>query len=139
VTQTAFSAFTLPAGEAERAAVCALAGLSGVGGQALEALRRRFGSLAAAAAQGGRALAKVEGLRTDAAQSLEAAGDLEARGRWLLGKAQEIGARVVLPGEDGYPRRLAEASSHPPVLYVLGTFREEARRVAVVGSRRADP
>ncbi len=123
--------------ESERAALAALSGLAGVGGKSLDLLRQAYGSLAAAAAQGGRALASIEGLRADVVESLQAAPDLEKRGAWLLAKAREIGATVLTLTEPGYPPLLAEAPSPPPVLYVLGEL-DDARRVAVVGSRSSD-
>lgn len=126
-----------PADEAERAAACALSGLAGVGNQTLDLLRGAFGSLSRAVAAGGKALSEVEGLRADGAASLAAAGDLEKRGRWLIERAGQIGARVLLLGDPDYPTLLAQAAAPPPVLYVLGTLTGE-RLVSVVGARRVD-
>lgn len=123
--------------DAERAATCALSGLAGVGPQTLELLRARYGSLASAAARGGRELSSVPGLRSDGVTALAEAPDLEQRGAWLLSESRKLGARVILAGEEGYPALLAQAQAAPPVLYVLGTLSEQ-RRAAVVGARRSD-
>lgn len=124
--------------DAERAAACALSGLGGIGEKSLALLLKTYGSLAAAVAHGGQALAKVEGLRSDGADSLAKAPDLELRGRTLLEKAAAIGAKILLWSDDGYPAPLRTTTGRPPVLYVLGEIRD-AQRVAVVGSRASDP
>ncbi len=128
---------TASADEAERAAACALAGLGGIGGQSIAILRSAYGSLAKAAARGGKALAETPGLRSDGADALRAAPDLESRGQWLLAKARQTGARVLLLGDPDYPSLLAAAAGAPPVLYAMGTL-GETRRVAIVGSRHGD-
>lgn len=138
VQRSLFGAAPAVCDDDERAATCALAGLGGVGAVAVALLRARYGRLADAVKRPPSELAAVPGLRADAATALAAARDLPGRGRWLLAKAHEIKASVLVAGEAAYPRQLADAGSPPPVLYLLGTWREEARRVAVVGSRRSD-
>lgn len=136
------SAALRPSFDDETRALCALTSLAGVGNLALERFRVAHGSLAAAVSQGGVALSRIPGLRTDAVSSLKATPDLERRGRWLTDKAAELGARVLVRGGPGYPALLESASGPPPVLYVLGELElanVTHRRVAVVGSRSADP
>ena len=123
--------------EAERSALAALASVPGVGGKSLALLRQAYGSLAAAVARGSRELSTVAGLREDVVRGLQAAPELEKRGAWLLSKAREIGARVVVVGEPGYPEPLARTAAPPPLLYFFGEL-SEARKVAVVGSRESD-
>lgn len=52
--------------------------------------------------------------------------------------ARRIGARLVAIGEHGYPGRLAEIDSPPPLLYVTGRLElADAPMIAIVGSRNA--
>ncbi len=121
----------------ERAAACALAGLAGIGTQSFALIRAAFGSLAAAVGQGGSTIANTAGLRADGIESLRTAPDLGRRGQWLLEKARQLGARVLLREDAEYPELLRQIPGGPPVLYVQGTL-SKARRVAVVGTRRPD-
>jgi DNA processing protein len=123
--------------EDERAAACALAGLSGIGSQSLVLIREAHGSLSAAVSLGAKVLANTPGLRTDGAEALRSAPDLAERGRWLLEKARGIGAHVLVQDDEEYPALLKTVTSAPPVLYVQGNL-IEWRRVAVVGTREAD-
>jgi DNA processing protein len=125
------------ASDDERAAVCALAAVEGVGARSLELLVASFGSLASAVQAGPAALSAVEGLRPRTIEALRAAGDLAVAGRRLLERARGLGASVLQPADEGYPSRLRRAASPPPVLYVLGDLGDRPG-VAVVGSRRSD-
>lgn len=54
-----------------------------------------------------------------------------------LKKAENAGARIVTFEESGYPEPLREIPDPPPVIYILGEWREEDRlAVALVGTRR---
>lgn len=122
-------------------AACALSALPGVGNHALNVLREHHGSLARALAFGGKELSRTPGLRAGAATALESATKLEERGRWLVDEAARIGAHILVRGMAGYPPLLEAVPGSPPVLYVLGKLDHHGaihRRVAVVGSRRAD-
>jgi DNA processing protein len=58
--------------------------------------------------------------------------------RDLLGDAMAGGLRVIVAGDDDYPRVLCELELPPPVLYCRG--RLPARpAISIVGSRAADP
>lgn len=85
-----------------------------------------------------------------AAEALEALPDLSARGGLKrpiricrreeaereLTAAERLGAHLVAWGEDGYPRRLADIESAPPLLYASGDLAVTRRpMVAIVGSR----
>ncbi|MGB9757577.1 MAG: DNA-processing protein DprA [Candidatus Bipolaricaulaceae bacterium] len=55
-----------------------------------------------------------------------------------LEKAARAGARIVTFEEEGYPEPLREIPDPPPVLYLLGEWREGDRMaVGMVGTRRA--
>ncbi len=62
----------------------------------------------------------------------------EPDARAELDACAEIGVRLIAPGEDGYPPRLAELDDAPPLLAVRG-IRDVLMRpmIAIVGSRNA--
>ena len=61
---------------------------------------------------------------------------LEADLAWL----RASGARLVLWGDDAYPRQLAAIGGAPPALYVLGCVEAlKAPQLAMVGARNASP
>src|ERR1700761_7288297 len=62
----------------------------------------------------------------------------EADARSELEASAKLGVRLVGPGEDGYPPRLAELDDAPPLLGVRG-IRDVMMRpmIAIVGSRSA--
>jgi DNA processing protein len=127
--------------ESEISAACGLAAVAGMGATSLRAARELYGSFAAAVDAGPAALldaAVALHLRSQARSYLAQKPDLAALGRWAVAEADRAGAHVVLAGDPAYPALLAESSDAPPVLYVRGALRSEARRVAVVGSREPD-
>lgn len=78
------------------------------------------------------------GLRGDAPTKIVAARrtlsrDAEHEQR----RAETLGLRLVLAGDEDYPAALAELPDAPILLYVRGTLSQGIVRVAVVGSRRA--
>ncbi|HWT85822.1 MAG TPA: DNA-processing protein DprA, partial [Myxococcales bacterium] len=77
-------------------------------------------------------------LKPEARQYLAQGPDLHQLGAYALEAARRCGARVLLPGDEGYPARLGAIPTPPRLLYVRGSLTSEARRVAVVGSRDAD-
>ena len=66
------------------------------------------------------------------------AGRLAAARRWR-DAATAAGRRLLIPGQPGFPPRLAEIAVPPIVLEVAGDTDLAAPAVAVVGSRRATP
>jgi DNA processing protein len=57
-------------------------------------------------------------------------------GKRILAQLAELGARVVLPGDPGFPPQLLEIRDSPPILYVWGDLSLLSRpSVAIVGSR----
>src|SRR2546426_793296 len=101
----------------------------------------RFHSLRQAVDEGpGRLLEQGDDLRlcAEARQYLAQGPDLRELGVLAWEAAREVGARVVLLGDEDYPPQLRRIAKPPRLLYVRGNLVPEARRVAVVGSRAAD-
>ncbi len=62
----------------------------------------------------------------------------EADARAELEASAKLGVRLVAPGENGYPPRLAELDDAPPILGVRGAIETLMRpMIAIVGSRNA--
>jgi len=76
-----------------------------------------------------------------ATQKLLAAADLDAARRRAaeeIRRAQEIGAKLVTVLDDDYPANLRVIYNLPPFLFYRGRLeREDARSIAVVGTREA--
>lgn len=125
----------------ETVAACALSAVPGIGATALERIAKAFLSLSQALEEGPLEIlrrADFLELRADARTYLGEGPDLHELGAWALGVARKAGARVLLPGDIGYPPRLRKLPHPPAILYVRGSLAPEARRVAVVGARAAD-
>jgi DNA processing protein len=110
--------------------------VKGIGPAKLQALLDHFGDLGAAWRANAAAL-QAAGIDRRAIESL-----MEARGRLELDmelkKVERAGAHVLTWADPGYPARLREIPSPPPVLYVKGQLADADRwAVAVVGTRRA--
>jgi DNA processing protein len=121
-------------------AACALSAVPGLGAATLLRIGRRFGSLEQAMAQGSRALLQEAGelrLTADARDYLSQHPDLAKLGALAFEAGRQVGARVVLLGDAGYPPALRQLSNPPPLLYVRGRLAPAQPRVAVVGSRAA--
>lgn len=122
-------------------AACALHAMPGVGNSSLHAMRTVFKSLQAAFDAGARELLqRADDLKLHAAtrEYLAKGPDLEELGRWAVAEARRTGARVLLFGDDSYPRLLGRLDKPPLVLYLRGHLAAEARRVALVGARHSD-
>jgi len=53
-------------------------------------------------------------------------------------RIREIGGKILIHGDPGYPPSLLQITDSPPVLYLLGTFMKEDRlSFSIVGSRAA--
>jgi len=122
-------------------AACALSSVPGVGASTMARIADRFHSLRRAVAEGpGRLLEQGDELRlcAEARQYLAQGPDLRELGVLAWEAAREVGARVVLLGDEDYPPQLRRIAKPPRLLYVRGNLAPGARRVAVVGSRAAD-
>jgi DNA processing protein len=108
-----------------------------VGVRAYERLRQRFGGVAAALRAPLDELAAVRGVGRDTAAAIHVVRREEAEAE--VERAQALGARLILFGENGYPPALANIHDPPLALYVLGELRPTEKTVAIVGARRATP
>ncbi len=86
-----------------------------------------------------RALSRVEGLGSEAAQALLDKDLTAAQGLEKLCAAQDIG--ILTPDSPEYPRWLKNISDFPNVLYYRGTWPDLESRpaIGVVGTRKASP
>jgi DNA processing protein len=122
-------------------AACALSSVPGVGASTLARIADRFHSLRQAMDEGPRRLLEQSDdlrLNTEARQYLARGPDLRELGVLAWKAARDVGARVLLFGDQDYPPQLRRIARSPRLLYVRGHLAPEARRVAVVGSRAAD-
>ncbi len=79
------------------------------------------------------------GLPRAAVRAVAAIGGARSHGRSVLRRLGRAGVRVLIEGQQGYPRRLRESLGNqaPPVLFVAGDVAAlHEPCVAVVGSRR---
>jgi len=119
----------------EAAALLLLGRLPGVGDRTVLRLRSRFGSGRAALSA---PISAFEASAGGAAASSRTDPELRAAVEAGLGRAEEMGTRVVVHGEAGYPGLLYDLVDPPPVLFLRGDpSLLEAPAVTVVGSRRA--
>lgn len=123
--------------EDEREARWAFGLLPQLGGEAVKALLAAFGSARAAWAASGPRLRAVPGIGPATAEAMRAFA-------WRERLAEEqartaaAGCRVIVWGEAGYPLRLAQIPSPPPILYQRGSLDlRDDPGVAVVGARHA--
>lgn len=108
-----------------------------LGASAMRKLIEHFGTAAAAVGAGSRRWREI-GLSAATRRALEKP-DREAVGRELEWAAKP-GHHVIGWGNPAYPPLLAEISSPPPVLYVVGNTALLGRpQLAVVGSRNPSP
>jgi DNA processing protein len=126
---------TLP--EEEREARWALGLLPQLGGEAVKALLAAFGSARAAWDASPRRWREVPGLGPAAAQAMRGFAWRHAVGQERA-RVQDAGYAVLVWGDAGYPVRLSQIPSPPPVLYCRGPLDlHDDPAVAVVGSRYA--
>lgn len=113
----------------------ALNTLPPVGPVAYHRLIGAFGSARDVFRAGVEELSRINGLSPAAAETVRGT-DPEAAAERELAFARAAGASIVLLGEEGYPKPLENAYCPPPVLSILGEWREEdSAAMAVVGSR----
>lgn len=124
----------------EKRALAALWSIRGVGPVTLGALRSRFGALEALLHQPTGQWVPLCPWHRHALEELAAVRTLEERAASLDAWCRGRGARVLFPGEAGWPERLSDVPDAPPVLFAEGPGFEapRRRRVAIVGSRTVD-
>jgi len=109
----------------------------GIGPRLRQALIERFGTAAAVFAAAPDQLRCVDGIGPKLTRAISAADDGTAATAELE-LCRQHGVDVLLSGQPGYPRPLAEIHDPPGILFVAGEFlpRDEVA-VAIVGSRHA--
>jgi DNA processing protein len=123
--------------EDEREARWALGLLPQLGGEAVKALLAAFGSARAAWGASDRHLREVSGLGPAAVQSMRGFA-WRQKVRQEQARLQSAGYRVLVWGDPGYPVRLSQIHSPPPVLYHRGPLDlHDDACVAMVGARYA--
>jgi DNA processing protein len=121
----------------ERVRSClALARVAGIGSVYFRRLVDTFGTAADVFTKSFDELADVEGIGAERARAVAAFGNWDAVDE-ELSRAEGLGLRCTVWGEDDYPEMLSAIYDPPPVLYFKGALdRAPAPAVAVVGTRR---
>ena len=119
-------------------AVLRLTLIDGLGPILIARLIHAFGDPASVLEQSEDSLRLVKGVGMETARAIVA--DREASAERVaeeLGRAEELGVRLVTLGDPEYPPLLAAIPNPPPMLYVRGGLRADLDRytVALVGSR----
>ncbi|MFB3816091.1 MAG: DNA-processing protein DprA [Candidatus Methylomirabilales bacterium] len=123
--------------EDEREARWAFGLLPQLGGEAVKAMLAAFGSARAAWAASEQRLRAVPGIGQTAVQAVRAF-PWRQKVREEQARAAAAGCRVMVWGDPGYPPRLAQIPSPPPILYQRGPLDlRDDPGVAVVGARHA--
>lgn len=114
-----------------------LSRVPGIGDHLFRRLVDAFGSAGAALSTSPKALGEVAGVGPRLAASVSGATGREAAEK-EASRAEALGFRLLPYGDPAYPDPLARIHDPPAVLYVAGALEsEDARAVALVGSRRA--
>jgi DNA processing protein len=114
----------------------ALARVAGIGSVYFRRLVETFGTAADVFTVPADALARVDGISDEKARAITAFDGWDEVDRETA-RAEELGLRCLVWGEDDYPGLLAEIYDPPPVLYYKGAAAGvPALAVAVVGTRR---
>lgn len=132
--------------EAELLALLTLHFSKGMGPRRIEAVRRHFGSAAAALAAPREALRGVAGLDSRSAAAFGAPAALEAAKQELTkvaqARAEGKDIRLLGRGLSGYPAALEALSDPPAVLWVRGPLPDMPAvpyAIGIVGTRSASP
>ncbi len=118
----------------ERAAWLALALVPGLGARRIATLIQHFGSAAAVLAVPPAALGEVLQVGAPLVRRIQAVrADAIAS---LVGRAEALDQRVLVPSDADFPARLRSIPDPPPVLFARGSLDVfSVRAVAIVGSR----
>ena len=121
----------------ERSAYITLNLIEGVGPVRTRSLISELGSVEAILAADESRLLAVGGVGRDLAAKITSQREqIDADAE--IGKAAEMGARIITPLDKEYPKHLKEIHDPPLALYVLGDIQaKDKHAVAVVGTRRA--
>jgi DNA processing protein len=102
----------------------------------MRALVAAFGSATAALRAGRSALRQVDGIGAQTAEAVVAFDGHDAVAQQFA-RAEAMGATLLTPWDDRYPRRLRRIYDPPSYLWMTGALLpEDVRAVAVVGTRR---
>jgi DNA protecting protein DprA len=128
---------------AERRAVLGLWAVPGLGPKTLEALSQRFPEgfaplLGVPSSELTSELAAVPDVSRQVLEVLPEVPSLESLAQRVEERASEGGMELLFQGDEGYPERLCEVATAPPVLFFRGTVGAPRKRLAMVGSRHPD-
>ncbi len=111
--------------------------MSGIGPVAVRSLSACLGSVSAILKADAASMIKAENVGPGLARKIVAQRtelDLDAE----LGRAEEIGARIITPIDAEYPEQLKKIHDPPLALYVRGRLMAgDKQAIAIVGTRRA--
>lgn len=124
---------------AGRLAAIRLALLPGIGPKTIARLLEQFGTPAGVLDATTEQLAAVEGLGPKLIHILQTAAH-HVPAESILEWCRQSGAGVVCLDTEGYPTRLKDLDSPPPILFVKGQIlQQDELAVAIVGTRHATP
>lgn len=120
----------------EKRALMALSLVSGIGPDRLRALLAHFGTPSSVFRATRSALTQVDGVGTRIAEAILTFDDHDSIEREME-RAEQVGATLVSPWDDRFPRRLREIYDPPVFLWMRGDLRpNEEPMITVVGTRR---
>lgn len=119
----------------ERLAWLALATIPGIGARRIAQLTSHFGSATNVLESSESELTEIEGFTSRSARAIRNARPSNARE--LIARAEQLGQRVLVPSDPGYPAALRTIPDPPPLLFARGDLGLPLLRcVAIVGSRK---
>lgn len=123
-------------GAHEQRALIALSLVPGVGASRMRALLARFGSATAVMGASSPAIQQVHMIGASTASAIVQFDDYAAVDKQLK-RAAQVGATLLTPWADTYPRLLRQIYDPPGMLWMRGSLTEaDARAIAIVGTRR---
>lgn len=125
--------------ESEKIALLNLLGVAGIGAWGAIRLVQEFGLPSRVFSAGDGALRSVPRIGEKAIEAIHKASPRGELGEKLYEEAQKIGAQVLTYWDEDFSPLLRQLEQDAPaVLFVRGHLPRDARRVAIVGTRRAD-